>query len=112
MSDERQYPITAPARQDGCAAGIGFGIFTTGARRVRRAVKRPLVQAVQNVQVVPNDQDWQKRYNSVYSVLLCLKVFAACAKFSVAIPTAWTMPRTPLLTTKITKDTKVSEMFS
>jgi len=24
----------------------------------------------------------------------------------------WTMPRTPLLTTKITKDTKVSEMFS
>ena len=73
MSDEPQYPITAPARQDGCAAGFGFGKFTAGApfdaaqdrRRVQRAVKRPLVQAVQNVQVVSNDQDWQKRYNSV-----------------------------------------------
>ena len=34
-------------------------------------------------------------------VLLCLKVSAACANFSVAIPTAWTMTRTHLLTTKI-----------
>jgi hypothetical protein len=27
-ADERQYSTTAPARQDGWAAGIGFRIFT------------------------------------------------------------------------------------
>ena len=39
------------------------------------------------------------------------KAFAACANFPLAIPAAWTMTRTPLLTTKITKDTKVSEIL-
>lgn len=35
MANQGQYSIMAPAPQDGCAAGIGFGIFTAGARRVR-----------------------------------------------------------------------------
>ena len=61
MPNQGQYSIMAPAPQDGCAAGIGFGIFTAGAWKVRRAVKRPLVQAVQNV------QDWQERYVFVCS---------------------------------------------
>jgi hypothetical protein len=40
----------------------------------------------------------------------CLKVFASGAKFPVSIATAWTIIRTPLLTTKITKATKVSDL--
>ena len=35
MPNQGQYSIMAPAPQDGCAAGIGFGIFTAGAWRVR-----------------------------------------------------------------------------
>jgi hypothetical protein len=46
-----------------------------------------------------------------FFVPLRRKVFAARGNFLVAIPTAWTVPRTPLLTTKITKDTKVSEIL-
>ena len=92
--------IPSRPRHGKTVAQPGSGsVYSPSGCGVRRTVKRPLVQTV---------QDWQKRYNSVCSVLLCLKVSAACANVSVAIPTAWTMTRTPLLTTK---DTKVSEFF-